>query len=71
MFIEPSYPSDTPFVPVKYQLLEPVAMVVEKTDGTQTLHGFGMGEMVEVMEPRLVKEQQMVLIILVKNLPKI
>lgn len=54
MFIESSYPSDSEFIVVKYQLLEPIEMVIEKKDGTQELHGFGIGEIVEVMEPRVV-----------------
>lgn len=38
----------------RYQLLEPVSMMVENTDGSQLIHGFGIGEILEVLEPRMI-----------------
>jgi hypothetical protein len=39
---------------VRYQPLEPVNMVVETPDGLRAIHGFGIGEILEVLEPRII-----------------
>lgn len=54
MFIKDCYPKDTPFVAKRYQLLEATEMVLQMPDGSQVLHGFGIGEVLEVMEPRII-----------------
>jgi hypothetical protein len=54
MFIKHCHPDDTPFVTKKYQLLEATEMVMQMPDGRQVLHGFGVGEVLEVMEPRVI-----------------
>lgn len=54
MFIKHDYPDDTPFVARRYQLLEATEMVLQMPDGRQVLHGFGIGEVLEVMEPRVI-----------------
>ena len=54
MFIKHSYPDDTLSVAKRYQLLEATEMVLQMPDGRQVLHGFGIGEVLEVMEPRVI-----------------
>jgi hypothetical protein len=44
-------PEDTKLCPVKYRLLEPIRVTIRRPDGRTELVGFGIGEVLEVMEP--------------------
>ena len=48
----PAVPDCQETVSVSYQLLEPIEMVLETSDGHRATHGFGIGEVIEVLEPR-------------------
>jgi len=46
-------PEDTPVIPVIYEFLEPVRIRIRKPDGSIVLMGYGIGERVQVLEPRI------------------
>lgn len=53
MFYEISSHDPNTTTEVTYQLLEPVKMVVRNLNGMEVLTGFGLGENVTVIEPRV------------------
>ncbi len=46
-----SAPEGTPLVPVNYQFLKPVQMRVQYPGGSTQLKGYGIGEVLQVLEP--------------------
>lgn len=53
MLYKKSCPEGTPLTPVTYQFLEPTRMRVRQKDGTTILMGYGIGELIEVLEPQV------------------
>lgn len=46
-------PDNPEMWPVKYQFLKPTRLRIQKLDGRTVLEGFGVGEVVVVLEPRV------------------
>lgn len=54
MLFHPSCPPDTDYIPVTYQFLEPVRLRIHDPNTNQvTLMGYGIGDCVDVLEPRM------------------
>ena len=53
MLFHAEHPPNTKYVPTGYQLLEPVRLRVRRPDGRVDLMGYGIGEVLEVLEPEL------------------
>lgn len=53
MMFRKSAPAGTPLAPMTYAFLEPVRVSIRHPDGRVVLTGFGVGEQVQVMEPRV------------------
>lgn len=41
---------DTPLYPKKYKVIEPIKLRIRKPDGSTVLMGYGIGDVIEVME---------------------
>ena len=53
MIYKKSAPPNTPLSSVKYSFLSPIRVIIRDKNGNHTLMGFGIGEQVSVLEPRV------------------
>lgn len=46
-------PPDTPIVPVSYTFMAPTKIRLRRPDGLTVLIGYGIGDIVDVLQPRI------------------